>query len=123
MRKTIGVVVLIIVIIAAIVFAVMSASNGDGPGEKEAKQKPHGVIDVQSLKMVSMPLGDWEALKPDKETGYRTDEQGRTLAAIITCTKCLERIPKEPVGLTGADDKARAAYICPKCKEKAYPRQ
>lgn len=123
-NKYIGVAILLIIAFGGLFYSLHSTEiighRMPQPPE-ELLKIPMRVINVDSLEIVEITVGEWERVFASEiETGYRLDKEGNRYSVQQLCRSCDDNIPSLPVppGMTLPEyRKALAAYDCPKCGE------
>lgn len=114
---------LVAIILGAVVFLLVKSGAFDRSVPSEVTGRTVTMIDVETLEVREISMVDWEKnFATDAQTGYKIDNNGKSLAIPINCASCGELIPFPaiPVDMEAEQRKDIADnYLCPKCGEKA----
>jgi len=125
--KKIGlVVVLIVVTVLAVGITVKRNVAGEKPPDY-VLEREYEKIDMVTIEPMTLTMAEWAKL--GKQGGkYKNPDTGEfTMVNAMVCHACGEKIPVPdlPAGAemqgAGALDQIHAEYMCPKCKEHAFP--
>jgi rRNA maturation protein Nop10 len=134
-RKIALVVGLFVIVIALVVIMGKRAGLFGGPKPPQwVMEQSEEKIDVKSLKVVKLSIGQWEKLGRDASGRYKNPDTGEyTMAKIMICAACGAQIPaqelptaaaakgrEEMAAQTEAIMKIREEYKCPVCGKSPF---